>query len=223
MHTAHAYTVWLQHVHAKDVCYTIDDTVQCPTSLKTLELVNVEWPKALKQQLHTLNMTGVNSTGLQLPVSLQELHLVRSTGMPILHHGLLVLDLAYSGITQQFPAHSIPTTVQHLKLPRHYNHFIGTLPPALVSLDIGVKYDYPLGIFPSTLRELVIDRVDTLTMGRYTHRLEPLPEQLRVLRGTNVRCITNSIAPFPYLNIWKCCIVASCYSHWGSCQQHLRN
>jgi hypothetical protein len=42
-HCLQVHTVKLQYLYG--MCYTIDDTVPYPASLKSLELVNVNWPK----------------------------------------------------------------------------------------------------------------------------------------------------------------------------------
>jgi hypothetical protein len=57
-------------------------------------------------------------------------------------------------------------------------------------------YNHPLGRLPKTLQELVILRDDDYMTYQYTHWLEPLPVGLKVLKVTNVTCITDSIDNF---------------------------
>jgi hypothetical protein len=68
---------------------------------------------------------------------------MNSIQLPVLPHQLSVLDLSKSGIIRGLSG-LIPDTVQTLKLPDEYTDTIGTLPIALVYLDLGYKYTQPL-------------------------------------------------------------------------------
>eukprot|EP00953_Heterococcus_sp_UTEX-ZZ885_P011687 6762-Heterococcus_DN1.PRE.2 len=193
-HSTRLSSIELQRNNCLSLC-TLPETEHF-INLQSLTLKNLKWTSTLPQMLKVLHVESWDLTGVTLPAELKELTLVNSRVLPILPYGLLVLDLSKSGITHALAENTIPSTVRHLKLPAYYQHEIATLPPALLSLDVGLVYNHPLGRLPQALLELVISRDDDYIRHQYTHRLQPLPTGLKVLKVTNVTCITDSIDNF---------------------------
>jgi hypothetical protein len=110
-----------------------------PDHIKVLTARNVQLALTPDSQLTTLHLDSCdNSNTLQLPTTLKELYVTNCIQLPVLPSKLSVLDLSKSGITEGLSG-LIPDTVQTLILPDDYTDAIGTLPIALVHLDLGHK------------------------------------------------------------------------------------
>jgi hypothetical protein len=125
----------------QQVLHSISEGVERSNSAKVLALINVNWTGVLPSTPAVLNIIGADCTAMQLPASVQQLTAVNTQTLPTLNKGLMVLDLVNSEIPQ-FGYHAIPSTVQHLKLPRTYTHAF--------SVPLALQYLCWFSIQPST-------------------------------------------------------------------------
>jgi hypothetical protein len=119
--------------------HDIGEDVLGPVGLKSLRLRHVSWPKALEQQLTSFTCFAITLIGVKLPTTLVHFSAAWCEAVPVLHEGLISLDLAKANPNRSSPfyTHMIPRTVQYLKLPILESGLINALPPALISLDVG--------------------------------------------------------------------------------------
>eukprot|EP00953_Heterococcus_sp_UTEX-ZZ885_P039921 20426-Heterococcus_DN1.PRE.2 len=166
-----------------------------PDHIKVLTARNVQLVLTPDSQLTKLHIERCRkSNRLQLPTTLQELCVANSIRLPVLPQKLSVLDLSKSAITRGLSG-LIPDTVQTLKLSDYYTDTIGTLPVALVYLDLGYMYTQPIERLPSTLKHFSLKRKANDDIGLYEHSLDGiLPDGLQVL---HISSLAHSLGVLP--------------------------